>query len=63
MSENIGTLVVHRKLQQAIVIGDDIEVKVVELTKGRVRLAIKAPRNVKILRDEIIAREAERAGT
>lgn len=63
MSEDKGTLVIHRKIGQSILIGDGIEVKVVQLGRGRVRLAVHAPRDVKILRDEIVAREAERAGT
>ncbi len=46
-------LVLTRKVNQAIVIGDGIEVVVLEVRGEQVRLGIKAPRNVTVHRQEI----------
>ena len=46
-------LVLTRKVNQSIVIGDDIEVVVLEVRGEQVRLGIKAPRNVVVHRKEI----------
>ncbi|WP_297436564.1 carbon storage regulator CsrA [uncultured Clostridium sp.] len=47
-------LVLTRKLNEGIVIGDDIEIMVVKLEDGSVKLAIKAPKHISILRKELI---------
>ncbi len=48
-------LVVTRKKDQTVVIlNDDIEITVLEVKNGQVKLGIKAPENMKILRKEII---------
>lgn len=46
-------LVLTRKIGESILIGDDIAVSVMGLIKGRVRIGINAPEDVKILREEI----------
>lgn len=46
-------LVLTRKVNQAIVIGEGIEVVVLEVRGEQVRLGIKAPRNVTVHRQEI----------
>jgi carbon storage regulator len=46
-------LVITRKKGESILIGDDIEVTVVKLDDGSVKLAINAPRSVTILRKEL----------
>ncbi len=51
-------LVLSRKLDDTIIIGDQIEVKVVSIRGGVVRLGISAPESVKILRSEIVDRKA-----
>jgi carbon storage regulator len=48
-------LVLTRKLDQKIVIGDDIVITVLDIRNDAVRLGIDAPVGVKIQRDEIIA--------
>ena len=54
-------LVLTRKTHEIILIGDDIEIDVVEISRGKVRLGIKAPRDVSVDRKEIrAAREADR---
>ncbi|MBX4201105.1 carbon storage regulator [Candidatus Parcubacteria bacterium] len=49
-------LIIGRKVRQTIVIGDGIEVTVVRLRGGQVGLGIKAPREVSIIRQELIGR-------
>lgn len=47
-------LVLTRKLDESIIIGDDIEVKVISIEKGIVKLGIEAPRDVSIVRNELL---------
>lgn len=46
-------LALTRKTGQSIIIGDQIEITVVEVKGDQVRLGIKAPKEVSILRKEI----------
>lgn len=46
-------LVLSRKVDEKILIGDDIVVTVVRITGGKVRLGIDAPREVTVLREEV----------
>jgi carbon storage regulator len=46
-------LVLSRKTGEAIRIGDDIIVRVVEIRGDKVRLAFEAPRTVSVHREEI----------
>ena len=54
MDDN-GSLVVRRRLMEAVCIGDDIKVRVVE-TGGTVRLQISAPKSVRVDREEVYKR-------
>lgn len=62
-------LVLTRKQGQSIVIGDGIEVFVVEVRGDQVRLGIQAPRSVPVVRREVLDqiraenREAAQADT
>lgn len=47
-------LVVTRKQGESIVINDNIEVCILECSDGSVKIGIDAPKNIKILRKEII---------
>ncbi|DAB29622.1 MAG TPA: carbon storage regulator [Sulfurimonas sp. UBA12504] len=47
-------LVLARKLDESIVIGDDIIIKVISIDKGVVKLGIEAPHNVSIMRSELL---------
>lgn len=47
-------LVLSRKLNEKIVIDDQIELTVVGIENGKVQLGIDAPRNIEILRKELI---------
>ena len=54
-------LILQRRPNESLRIGDDIEVTVVAIEGGKVRLAISAPKDVTILRSELIsARDANR---
>ncbi len=46
-------LVLTRKVNQSIMIGDEIEVVVLEVRGEQVRLGIKAPRHIAVHRREI----------
>ena len=50
-------LVLTRKLNERIRIGEDIEIVVVALTGNRVKIGIEAPRDVKVLRGELDERK------
>lgn len=47
-------LVLTRKVNEEILIGDNIRIKVVDIGAGRIRLGISAPRDITVLRDEVI---------
>ena len=46
-------LVISRKKGESLRIGEDIEVTVVKIEDGSVKLSISAPRNITILRKEL----------
>ncbi len=46
-------LVLTRKKGESIMIGDDIELVVVEIKGDQVRLGVKAPKDVEIYRNEV----------
>jgi carbon storage regulator len=50
-------LVLSRRQSETIVIGDNIRVQVLEISGGRVRLAIEAPAHVSVDREEIWQRK------
>ena len=46
-------LVLTRKKNQSIMIGDDIEIVIVDVKHNQVKLGIRAPRNVTVHRAEV----------
>lgn len=58
-------LVLSRKKGQSIMIGNDIEITIIDIQGEQIRLGINAPRNVKVYRkevfDEIIKENREAA--
>ena len=46
-------LVLTRRLNQSIKIGDDIEITVIEVRGDQVRLVVSAPRDVSVHRKEV----------
>jgi carbon storage regulator CsrA len=53
-------LVLTRKVNERIVIGDDVVVTVLEVRGDQVRLGIEAPRDVKVFREEVLQRDGTR---
>jgi len=47
-------LVLSRKLNESIVIGDDVVVKVISIERGVIKLGIDAPREITIIRNELL---------
>lgn len=56
-------LVLTRKKGESILIGSDIEVKIVDVKGSYVRVGIDAPKVLKILRDELLVRDELMHGT
>ena len=54
-----GRLILTRRLHDSICIGDDIEIEVTAIEGGKIRLAVEAPRCVRIDRHEIRCLRAE----
>jgi carbon storage regulator len=52
-------LVLRRRAGEAITIGTDIEIEVIEVSRTRVKLGIRAPRTVTVMRRETIPLAAE----
>ena len=46
-------LILSRKQEDSVIIGDDIEVRVISIDKGSVRLGFSAPETCVILRGEL----------
>jgi carbon storage regulator len=57
-------LVLTRKQNQSIMIGDDIEISVLSITGGKVRIGVQAPREIPVFRTEVYReiREQSTAG-
>ena len=56
-------LVLTRKSNQSIMIGDDIEVSVLSIMGEKVRIGIQAPRDIPVFRKEVYLEiQQERAG-
>jgi len=51
-------LVLSRKLNQTVQIGSTIQITVISIRKGQVRLGFDAPENVCILRTELLIDES-----
>jgi carbon storage regulator len=51
--------VLRRRLGETIAIGGDIEIEVIEISRTRVKLGVTAPRDVSVLRKEMLAVAAE----
>jgi carbon storage regulator len=56
-------LVLTRKTNQSIMIGDDVEISVLAVSGDKVRIGISAPRDVPVFRKEVyLSIQAERLG-
>lgn len=50
-------LVLTRRLGETVTVGPDVRVRIISITKGVVKLAIDAPRDVRIDRLEVVQRK------
>ena len=48
-------LIITRKEGEAILIGENIEICILNVTDGSIKIGINAPKNIKILRKELIS--------
>ena len=62
-NEVLNVLVLSRKSGERIVIGPNIELRVVDIGKTRVRLAIDAPQEIAIYRQEVYRRIQDEGGS
>jgi carbon storage regulator len=46
-------LILSRKINEKIMIGEDISVSIIEIRGDQVRIGVDAPRNVKVFRQEV----------
>jgi carbon storage regulator len=46
-------LILSRKINEKIMIGDDISVSIIEIRGDQVRVGVDAPRTVKVFRQEV----------
>jgi carbon storage regulator len=46
-------LILSRKINEKVMIGDDITVSIIEVRNDQVRIGIDAPKNVKVFRQEV----------
>ena len=47
-------LIINRGVDQSIYIGKNIFIKILRIDKGEVKIGIEAPREVKVLRSELL---------
>lgn len=52
-------LILSRKVDESIIIDGNIEIKIIELEDGKVKIGIEAPRNIEIMRKELYKRIQE----
>jgi len=46
-------LILSRKVDEKVIIGDDIKISIVEIRGDQVRIGIDAPKKVKVFRQEV----------
>lgn len=59
-------LILTRKLNESLILGENIEIKVIKIEDGKVRLGISAPKDINIYRKELyemIVKENRKAST
>ena len=52
-------LVLSRKEQERVKLGDEITVTIVRVSGDKVRLGIEAPKDIRVLRDELAPHDEE----
>lgn len=57
MSTENKMLILSRKLGESIMIGDDIKITITEIHESYIKLGIDAPKDISVVRNEIIEKE------
>jgi carbon storage regulator len=52
-------LILSRRKGQSILIGDDIEVIVTKVHRSSVKIAVRAPKHLTVMRAEVVAQHVE----
>lgn len=58
-NKEVDMLILSRRVEQVICIGDDIEIMVTRIGPNSVRIGIKAPKHINIVRKELRPEPAE----
>ncbi|MDR2792793.1 MAG: carbon storage regulator CsrA [Treponema sp.] len=48
-------LILSRKVNEKIMIGDDISISIIEIKGDQIRIGVDAPRSVKVFRQEVLS--------
>lgn len=48
-------LVIRRRAGESIFIGDEVEIEILEMTGSQVKLGIRAPKHIAVMRKEILS--------
>lgn len=51
-------LVLSRRIGETLIIGDEVEVRILDINGNQVRIGIDAPKSVNIVRSELLERES-----
>lgn len=46
-------LILNRKIGESIILGENVEVRILDIQDGKIKIGIEAPRDVAILRKEV----------
>jgi carbon storage regulator len=46
-------LILSRKIEEAVVIGDTIKIRILGIQDGQVKIGVEAPKEIKVLRSEL----------
>lgn len=49
----INMLILSRKIDQKIIIGENIEITIIDVKGDQVKIGIEAPKNLKVFRQEV----------
>jgi carbon storage regulator len=55
-------LVLTRRIDESLIVGDDIKITVVKIDKTQIKLGIEAPKDVIINREEVYSQESRERG-
>jgi len=58
-----GMLILTRNVNEKIMVGDDVEITVLSVTGGQVRLGVEAPKDVPVHREEIYQQIKQKQGS